>query len=310
METSAASYPIPAGANMLLSAGIAAFQLFVLFALPLWLLPQSPYWMLVVLPLLWLHSTHWGLVHEGIHKIFSDDTRVNDLACRGLSILMGASFHVLKFGHLIHHQLNRDWHPEFVKEKNWSARASYYFTLFAGLYLSEVLGSFLLAILPKRAFLHLARTRLLKDYPQVIVAGERFFFARGNIAKLRLDVALVVLLYGSAFYVYGALWPLLALFVASRALVISFMDNIYHYDTPGDNSKPGKELHLPGFLSKLILHNNYHDTHHRAPDVPWTSLPAHHTARGGSFDGAFLAHGKAQFLGPIVSLPVLVSDPT
>ena len=292
--------PIPARANFWLAVGIAAFQLFVLFGVPLLLLPGHAVWLIALLPLIWLHSTHWALVHEGIHKLLLPGGRANDGAARALSILMGASFHVLKFGHLIHHQLNRDWHPEFVAEKNLAARGAYYFTLLAGLYLSEVAASLLLAITPRRLFVHLAHTRFLKDYPQVVTAGERFYYARGNIARLRLDTALIVALYAAAFYIYGAYWPLLALYIASRALVISFMDNIYHYNTPGDNSVAGKELYLPMRLSRLLLHGNYHGVHHRDPALPWNALPVAHAAAGSEYHGGFLAHAGAQLRGPVV----------
>jgi fatty acid desaturase len=80
---------------------------------------------------------------------------------------------------------------------------------------------------------------------------------------------------------------------------VSFFDNLYHYGTPVDNSKTAKELLLPDTVSAMLLHGNYHETHHLNPDVPWARLPDRHRRDNRGFDGGLLAQGIAQFNGPI-----------
>lgn len=286
--------------NLGFTAALVLLHALVLFALPVWLLRASPWWALAMLPLVLLSSAHWGLIHEGIHKNLQADAGRNEHLARLLAVLMGASLHVLRFGHLMHHKLNRDWHSERVERASLRTRADYYFTLFLGLYLSELLLSLMLALLPRRTFMALAHGHLLRDYPQVAVAGERFFYQRENIRPLRTDMACMLALYGAAFYAYGAAWPWLLAFIATRAVVISFLDNIYHYATPADNSKAGKELALPDWASRLVLRSNYHETHHLNPDVPWHALPHTHAAQQRAFDGAWLAHARQQLRGPVV----------
>jgi fatty acid desaturase len=291
--------PIPATANAGLIAGITVWHCLMLVALPL-LLTQSLWWALLLPATIWMHNTHWGLIHEGIHKLLNPQTRTNEIMSRWLGILMGPSFHMLRFGHLMHHQMNRDWHSEWVhKPRSLYARASYYYHLLAGLYLTELGMSLLIAVLPRRAFLYLARHHLLKDYPHVVVAGERFFYQRGNIRVLRIDSALTVALYSAAAIHFGAYWPVLLAFIGLRAFTVSFLDNIYHYATPADNSKAGKELVLATGVSRLLLNGNYHETHHLNPHVPWTSLPETHASQNRVFDGSFLSHGLQQFKGPL-----------
>ena len=288
---------IPTRLNRTLTAAFVAYHGLVLFVLPLWLLPAHMAWAWALVPLAWLNSTHWGLIHEGIHKLLDADPVTNERESRLLSILMGPSFHVLRFGHLIHHKLNRDWHPETLKEPTLSAQMGYFANLLVGLYLTELVSSLLMAVLPQRAFSYLARNHFLAAYPEVATAGERFFYTRGNIRALREDMAATILLYAAAFWAYGHAWPVLLGFLALRTVVISVMDNVYHFETPLDNSKAGKELALPHHLSALMLHGNYHETHHLQPDVPWSELPAMHRAQGRVFDGAFLAHGIMQLRG-------------
>lgn len=294
---------IPARTNLAIAAAIALYHAAALFALPLLLLPHSTAWACLMLPLAWSFSTQWGLIHDAIHKTALPDTHQNERLGRLLSVLMGSSFAVLRFGHLMHHKLNRHWQSEMVARPGLMASLGYYFTLTVGLYISEVGSTLLLALLPRKIFATLARRTFFADKPEAAVAGERFFYERGNIRTVRDDALASVLLYGLAFAAYGTHWPLLLGFIALRGLVISLLDNIYHYDTPADNSKASKELQLPAFMSRALLHANYHETHHLNPQVPWAHLPATHAAQNRRFDGGMLAHGLVQFAGPI-GLPV------
>lgn len=294
------NYAIPQAYNRLIAITVGLFHAVVLIVLPVYLLPQSLYWALLPLPFLWLANTQWGLIHEAIHKILYRNHTANEYAGRTLSILMGTSFAVLRFGHLMHHKLNRQWHSEHALSSRLSDRFYYYANLFFGLYVGEIIMGFLLAVLPRPLFLRLARATFLKHYPDVVVSGERFFYDRGNIHGLRVDIALVTLLYTGAFIAYGAYYPILIAYLLLRAFAISFLDNIYHYDTPADNTKAGKELTLVEPLSTLLLHSNYHETHHLNPSVPWRYLPEVHARQNRQFDGDFLTHGRMQFRGPVV----------
>jgi fatty acid desaturase len=290
-------HAISTKANLAIAMGCVGWQLAVLFLLPI-LLSQHLGWALLMVPLLWLNVTHWGLIHEAIHGNLHPDPRINTYGGRGLSIMFGPSFHVLRFGHLMHHKLNRDWYSEYVG-RGLAARVRYYYTLFAGLYFTEILTSLALTFLPKAAFLRVAKAQLGTQKAEVLEAGERFFYTRGNVRAVRVDMIATLALYGAAFVVYGAFWPVLLVFIALRAMTISFFDNLYHYDTPRDNSKAGKELQLPAMVSWALLHGNYHETHHLNPKVPWVALPEAHARDGRAWDGPLLRHGLMQCAGPL-----------
>lgn len=285
--------------NLFLSATLVTLHAALLFTLPA-LLVLSHWYALLILPLLFMSSLHWGLIHEGIHKVLLPATPANDRLSRVLGVMMGASFHVLRFGHLMHHKLNRDWHSERVNEPTPRARAYYYANLFFGLYLGEVMTSLLITLLPHRAFMRVARASFLKGYEEVAIAGERFFYQRNHIRYVRQDMFMAMALYGSAFWLFGHQWSVLLGFLFARALVISFLDNIYHYATPADNSKAGKELVLPELASLALLRSNFHETHHLNPDVPWHDLPRVHAEQGRAFDGSWMMHARMQLNGPVV----------
>lgn len=298
-KTVAMIYPIHSTTNTGFTVALVALHALVLIALPAWL-DVSAWYALVLVPLLALSSLHWGLIHEGIHKNLLSDAADNDRTSRLLGILMGASFHVLRFGHLMHHKLNRDWHSERIEKSSFGARIYYYANLFFGLYLGEVMTSLLLTFLPRRRFMQFARATFLKGYEEVAVAGERFFYQRGNVEHVRNDMLTTIALYGAAFGVYGAHYPVLLGFLFARALIISFLDNIYHYATPADNSKAGKELTLPELGSLILLRSNFHETHHLNPEVPWHALPHVHAQQGRCFDGPWMLHARLQLNGPVV----------
>ncbi len=290
-------HAIPLATNRAIFSALLLLHAAALFALPA--LHAAPIvWLTLLTAMLWLTIVHWGLIHEAIHKLLFPDARANELGGRALAIAMGTSFHVLRFGHLMHHQWNRQFHSERDIAPTFTGRIYYYAHLLLGVYAMEVVASWLFLFLPRAQFMWLAHRTFLHDAPHVAATGERFFYVRGNIHETRTDVAIGLVLYGLAFALSGGQFLWLAAFVLLRAIVISFMDNIYHFDTPTDNSKLGKELSLPPLVSALMLHGNYHETHHANPDVPWRELPATHVMQHRAFDGDFVTHGLKQFKGP------------
>lgn len=291
-------FTIPTRHNMAIIAGIIALHVVVLVALPLWLLPMSWWWATIIPLIIWVHNTHWGLIHEAVHKLLHPDMRMNEGLGRMLCVLMGPSFHILRFGHLMHHQYNRDWESEFHDGPHASMmqRLHYYYTLLGGLYMTELTVSLAAALLPSSIVRRGVHGKLARAFEPAGPAAEQVFFRRGKLRAVRMDMACTVLLYGSAIYLYGAYWPVLALFIATRALAVSFFDNIYHYDTPADNSKAAKELAMPRIISAMLLHGNYHETHHQQPNIPWYYLPRHQRM---PFRQSFVDGALDQFNGPI-----------
>lgn len=290
---------IPVRLNGLIAGSAAFVLLFQLFLLPLWLLPISGWWALLIVPFIPLNNTLWSLIHEAIHKHLHPDSRINDGAGRVLSIMLGTSFHVLRFAHLMHHRFNRDWESEYYypdRTPTWKARAGHYFTLTGGLFYMEVLTS-LAAMLPYYVVQRLLTHHFTDETIQQ--AALRYAFHRGNIDKACLDSWLVVMLYSAAFIVYGSYWPILVGLIMARALIISMADNAYHYGTPADNSIPAKELHVPVAVSLMLLHFNHHLTHHLNQGACWLALRPLAQQQNIAYNTSLWRAIWEQFRGPI-----------
>jgi len=220
--------------------GLLLAQLFVV--------PIAQDWWLLV-PIALLSTSLWSLLHEAIHGHFRG---------RWLAILFGSSIGVLRAGHLAHHRHNRvSEHADRV------SALSYYFYLCGGLYAMEVALPFL-SWIPKKSLERFA----VDDFSRDVFSG-----IRSKLTSVRADSIAVLLIFGSSFYLYGDHWHFLAGSLFARAFLISWLDYIYHYDTPWGDRLHGRNLWLPKSLSAIILHFNLHGIHHKAPWLPWYRLP-------------------------------------
>ena len=102
-----ANLSIPEVFNFSLAGLHICLNLFQLFILPLYLLPKSLWWSLVLIPIACSNNPLWALVHEAIHDSFNSSGRINLVFGRLLAIFFGSPFHVLRLTHLSHHKFNR-----------------------------------------------------------------------------------------------------------------------------------------------------------------------------------------------------------
>jgi len=102
-----------------------------------------------------------------------------------------------------------------------------------------------------------------------------------------------------AFTLYGEYAWMLALSLVGRGLLISLVDNVFHYGTPLDQTRYARNLMLPDWASHLILHFNLHGVHHQRPGLAWWQLPDYQRKSGIGFQGKWLPALLAQLKGPI-----------
>jgi fatty acid desaturase len=289
---------IPVGYNFIFSASITVVVLLEMFWLPSLSLAHPVFATLIALALLPLNLPFWSLIHESIHKNLLPGREVNEAAGRFLSVLFGIPFQVLRFGHLMHHQYNREWEAELYDDSQSSivAHLTHFSKMLGGLYLSEVFAAFALAQLP---------LSVSKRVMKMVFADGRHYEAALNallkkesVDKIRVDSFLIILLYG-LFFVASGSWTLPLVIILGRAFAVSMMDNAYHYGTPLDNSVPAKELRAGAIFERFILNFNHHLTHHRNPALPWNQLRVQRIANGGDYTEDLVDAVLAQFKGPI-----------
>lgn len=279
---------------------IAALQCVQLFLLPLWLFPANSLWALLLIVCVLSTTTNWSLIHEAIHRLLAPTTRANDSCGRILAILFGAPLELLRFAHLLHHQLNgtaADRPEYFAASRTSRTRAAirYYPTLVLGIYAAEVGGT--LACLMPRPVLE----RLTRFFPAEHGADARaaaYLLQPKRLLELRLDACAVILVYAVSFWCYGHFWPLLALSIVGRGVLVSVADNSYHYRAPMD-AGAGSALNFRFSLAGGILNFNLHRIHHAHPNLPWSGLPGAFRADGDRYDSGYVSALLRQFRGPV-----------
>lgn len=282
-------------------AAALALHLFALLIVPLALLPLSRWWGLALLPVALLSNPLWSLTHEAIHGQLASSRRGNEIAGRILGVLHGASFGAVRVGHLLHHRYSRTvrertevYDPR--RTRRGRAAAGYYFGLLGGTYLLEVLGT-LLSLMPRAALVRLERRLDREDSVAGLVV--RALCRPAALAALRVDATLILVLGAASLALYGACaWMPLAAY-ALRALLVSFADNSYHYDTPLDRPAAARNLRAPRWLELALLNFTLHGVHHAHPTLPWYELRRRFDAERRGYDGGWFAALGAQLRGPI-----------
>jgi len=301
VKVDARSNTINGAVNIALALSYAAIHLLQCFLLPLWLMPQDKRWAWLLLPLALLNNPYWSLLHEAIHDLFHPKRAVNSAFGRIVSVLFGSPFPVLRLSHLLHHKLNRTLQeatdPYEPGTVSWARAAwGYYFQILGGLYLGELMSS-ILFFLPKRLLRQYTARRVAADSVSGILLNN--WLQDGVLHEIRTDGFLIVAMLGAAFYCYGEHWPLLVGVLAARALLISFLDNVYHYRTPINELFYAHNLWLPKFAEKCLLNFNLHGIHHRNPAIPWNRLPALFHGTNAAYQGDYFFAAVAQLRGPI-----------
>ena len=291
----------PEAINIALALFSVAVNLVQFFVLPLALLPRDSRWAWLLLPIVLLTNPFWSLIHEAIHDLFHSNKSVNGLVGRLLAILFGSPFRILRLSHLLHHKLNRmavEGTEYYDRDKSSKAAASpgYYFQILIGLYLIEVISP-LYFFLPRR-WLERFRVGYLPPQSVSSILMQSWLGAE-SLAEIRRDGALTIFCLALAFYCYGGYWPLLLGALAARGLLISFLDNVYHYETPVSDVFFAKNLSLPQPLAGLLSNFNLHGIHHINPAISWIDLPQALDAQAGKYHGKYFTTALRQLRGPI-----------
>ncbi len=280
-----------------------SLNLFQLFILPLYLLPKSLWWSVVLIPIAFSNNPLWALLHEAIHDLFNSSGRINLVVGRVLAIFFGSPFHVLRLTHLSHHKFNRSptekgteiYDPKEVSKTKASFR--YFFYIFCGLYLLEVFSTCIF-FLPRTIFRRM-RQRLV-DHGDIQEKWLAQKFSEEKIVRaIRIDGVAIFLVFALSALCFGKHWMVLLGLLIVRTFFISFMDNVYHYRTPLHATVSGHNLSLPRGFSRFLLNFNFHRVHHANPSIPWLRLPHFFAQQNETFDCGLLKAALDQLRGPI-----------
>jgi fatty acid desaturase len=209
-----ATPPLLSTINFGLAAVHGCVNICQFFILPLYFLPKSEWWGLILVPFAALNNALWALIHECIHEVFHSSNRINVAVGRTLSVFFGSPFHVLRLTHLSHHKFNRSplekgteiYDPE--TESRVKASFKYFFYILCGLYLLEVFST-VLFFLPSNAFRKLRQRVADGGNTQEKWLAKRFMNDR-LIREVRLDGIAICFIFGLSAFCYRGHWQLFA----------------------------------------------------------------------------------------------------
>jgi len=272
--------PIDRRANMALLGLVATAVIVQFIAWPFLLRPWGASALWLMLPLVVLTPTHWGLIHESIHGQLLPQRQANERLGRALAIAFLLPYDAVRFGHLMHHRFTREAYDRPDVHDGIThpllARVGYYAHLLGGLYLGE-LALPVLAFLPAKWVSRLVENKLRSEEPVDRDVQRLFVGFAGNPERrshLRRDWLLSIALYVCAFYFYGAWWPVLAVTMFLRGVWLSVADNLPHYDVALDEPARARTFRLPAIWRPVLMNHHLHRLHHQHPTLPWTALPA------------------------------------
>ena len=283
--------------NAMLLALVVAIALLQFFLVPL-LLPVGASGA-VALVFLCMVATplHWGLMHESIHANLFGDPVANRRAGRLLGVLLGLSWDVMRFGHLLHHSNNRHEfdRPEAIEPGSSRARAAlpYFARLVGGHALISAVSTVGLA-LPSRLI-----ERLVPNVEPMRTAALRSFLNTDRRTRIRADVAAIALLTAVAVWCWGAQWLVFSAAIAARFFMLSLLDNAPHYGTALDSGTYARNARLPRWAACLVTGHNFHGIHHAATGLKWQELRAAFVDSGAAFEGDWTTMVLRQFRGPV-----------
>ncbi len=297
---------IPKTVNLIIAAGFVLLTAYSFLLLPLLLLPASPWWLLTLVPAAFSANTLWYFTHEAFHMNMHPNRQWNDAMGRVMAVCFGAPYDLVRFGHLQHHRFNGAlfdraelYDPEQTSRRK--AAISYYWNIFGGLYVQEFLTYFVF-FAGRRVVIFFVR-KLLDSADEKQNALRELALKQlatdAAVRRARMEGAAFFALLFLGLWAYGPYWPALLGFLAARGFLVSFANNLPHYDTPASDVRYGLNVQLSAPLSWFYLHFNHHRQHHHSPTTPWLHLPRTFRENEDVFETRLAPAALAQLRGPV-----------
>ena len=222
------------------------------------------------------NSTIFSLLHESVHRIFSESLLINNIFGICSSAFFPTGFSLQRGFHLGHHRRNRTdaemfdlYYPKDVKFFKFIQ----WYSLFTGFYwLSVAFTAFMVMIWPGffRLSLFTTKKRIIAQ-----TGGEEMFssiFSEPHPWKMRAEILVPLCFQIGLFVLFKLDWTkwLLCYWVFGCYWgAIQYADHAW---TPRDIRYGAWNLKVAKVIRLIHLNYHYHQAHHVFPWVPWTHL--------------------------------------
>lgn len=265
----AKAYPIPTRINLAIAAGQVVAMMLIFYGASL----ATTTWQVLLLAIAFaiVGNSVYSIIHEAEHRMLHPNPRVNDLLGTLMALFFPAPYHLIRHGHLCHHRFNRSDHEAFdlyfegdIPLVKWIK----FYGIITGIYwVTVVLANVAVLVCP---FL-LKRKYLEFDQP-IAEFVESLDDRQWRLIKLEAVLAIVL----HSLIVIGFGIPLLTYFLIYFGFGFSWsaMQYVHHFGTERHVLRGTRNLWLLAPIDVVLLHHNWHLTHHQQPTVPWIYLPA------------------------------------
>jgi len=261
-------HPIPAVRNLL----IIAVQLAATFSIFYAAACATAIWQVFLLAAAFgiVGNSIYSVIHEAEHRMLYPGRRVNDFLGAAMALLFPAPYHLIRQGHIGHHQRNRSddeaFDLYFDGENVFLRRVQLYGIVTGAYWFVVALSNVLVLVAP------------------FLFRRQHFEFNRPSAAMMeslnpdhwgliRLEAALAILLHAAIVFALGIPWLHYLIVYFGFGFSWSAMQYVHHYGTERHVLLGSRNLWIFAPLDWLWLHHNWHRTHHRHPTVPWVYLP-------------------------------------
>jgi fatty acid desaturase len=213
----------------------------------------------------------YAVIHEAEHRMLFPRRALNDGAGALMALFFPAPFHLLRQGHLGHHQRNRSDDEAFDfyfegEQPVWKWMQLY----------GTLTGMYWLMVVLSNAVVLVCPFVLKREYFEFDRPSAAFMDAlnpRYN-RLIRLEALGVFVLHGGILWLTSVPLTTYALMYAGFGFSWSAMQYVHHFGTTRHVLEGARNLWIGAPIDALWLNHNWHLTHHKHPTVPWIHLPA------------------------------------
>ncbi len=212
----------------------------------------------------------YAVIHEAEHGVLHPHPKINEALGVLMALFFPAPYHLIRQGHIGHHQRNRSddeafdlW---FDGERFWTKCLQWYSILTGVFWISIVFAN--LAVLAAPVLFDKKLYRF--DRPSFAL------FDSLNPAYwrlIRLEAVLVVALHTSIVVGLGIPLARYAVMYFGFGFSWSALQYLHHYGTERHVTRGARNVWIFPLLDLVLLNHNWHLTHHKHPTVSWRYLP-------------------------------------
>ncbi|MCH8512401.1 MAG: fatty acid desaturase [Kiritimatiellae bacterium] len=256
---------------------IASLQVLLLCGILVATSAVAAWWGVLGLALLYglVMNSAYAMMHEAEHNLFHPNPRINAAGGVVLALFFPAPYHLMRQGHIGHHQRNRSDDEAFdlyFEGENPLWKHIQYYGILTGVFWMVIVASTVLAAVIPR-FFSISMSKLHPRFdrpPEALLETLNPKYTRSiqaeAIAAVALHVTLILTLdipplrYGLVLFGFGYTW--------------SALQYLHHFDTPRDVLNGARNVRSFRWMDKVLLNHNRHLIHHQHPTVSWRYLPA------------------------------------